>query len=204
MQKISFLGIEEIDINMGAGASASSSNHDIPHKRDTTFKWDPRMKNLTGSDMKSELECDLELKRIRKLAKSMKDDIQQGKHIAEAEAALVDMQFDGDLKKGREEVGKIRRLVQHVARINEVHKIFCKIDRDHSNAISPVEMEKWLSRFKIKKKEDDEKKFISESIHRKISQDSILEATEEARKIFNRAGTFLLLCLFLKKRVFSL
>ena len=93
------------------------------------------------------------------------------------------------MSKGREEVGKIRRLVTHVARINEVHKIFCKIDKDHSNAISPEEMEKFLSRFKIKKKEDQETNFISKKIHRKISQDSIMEAKAEARRIFNRAGT---------------
>ena len=122
------------------------------------------MKNLTGSDMKSVLEVDLELKSIRKIADGMKSELKQGRHIAEAEAALMSTNFDGDLNTGREEVGKIRRLVTHVARINEVHKIFCMIDKDHSNAITPGEMEKWLSRFKIKKREDEESHFISKKI----------------------------------------
>ena len=81
---------------MGAGGSVG--HREIGHK-DTTFRWDPRMKNLTGSDIKSVLEVDLELKRIRKLAKNFTTDgsIVQGRHIAEAEAALSDSTFKGDL-----------------------------------------------------------------------------------------------------------
>lgn len=163
---------------MGAAASVSSR----------TFRWDPKMNDMNGSDMTSVLQVDIELKRIRKLIKNMVSTAKVGKHLAETEASMASDTFEGTLEEGRKAVGNLRKLVKHVTRVNKIVRIFETIDKDHNNFITEGEMFQFLSKFKAKKEEDDQAGVVlPRRIRHKVSMQSIEEAKMETRKIFQRA-----------------
>lgn len=153
----------------------------------TKYPWDVNMTNLEASDIKDITHATIEIKRIRKIAKSASADLALGQHICAMEGDRLEdnMEEEASLEKVKHELINLRKLFQHIRRTNSIFHVFQKIDKDHNNFITESEMQLWLGKYKKKIISDDPT--LPFKLRFKASATSVDEARTEAKKIFDKA-----------------